>query len=868
MPATIPNNVPSSRFATEPRRALLTPSASPSLGPPDRPPPKRPRLRSTPSSSISATPSTSNESTSSADVNSARRASTLRVLNTWAQLAERYNKRLDEDDIIDLHRYVIIKDRGAVEGASKEYHIGHFTQLDSDQEYPDNDQEQEDSEQDDDENELNALPSSDATTDDDAPISKKELLRGVPPLSATTDADDLREFLEAEKRRRELAEDEEDEEGMSPEQRSALRQELEERQRKKEAAIADRAHGEASAEPALEHDADATPTRPSTRIPPSDNESEDELALWTHDESTAVYPVAQHQPEQDVHEVNHEVIEITDSDSDSDEEFEAILTHPPRFARLTPLPVPQPKEVQQPLQSPPDSECGRPRPRTRSHSKIKSAKVTLRSEDRPRSPLVARKPEVILNHKRKSSVERKTSAVVSDEGRSDQEAVGPISPAHKGKGKERQRKPSVSKETGSVVSDEEKSVSEMRDRISPAHKGKGKELPPPVEDSRHEKTPKSLGAPRGRKRKRVPSSPISGSPLAQSPGEPKGTLRSNGKSASQSSTTFPQPHSPSPTLDKGVSTPGGLRFEEAFLGTYLAFDLVQFESTVAGPSHSSSSYYPAFKTQPPVSSVPARRPLEPESVQLTSHDHSPSKPPLSDLPIPVSHPYSQRYPSHPPSIFSSPNQGAFPISLPAHPPPPLDPVQAQQAHYLLAQAMHQLSYLLSATMPPYAGYTSTPGQPHYSPPPLPPHPEYSSPIHHHPHFHGTRHYPTPSSSVLPPSSPVLSSISPPPVEEQRARSQGRSKSRGRRVSFRIDSEEVITSMPVQPDPQHSGQKNRKQNVEVKREKGKGKATEQLDNSLRLGDRSSPPCEVSRGRTPGPPSRKKIDVSRGRSLNRR
>ncbi|KAF8133811.1 hypothetical protein EV363DRAFT_935692 [Boletus edulis] len=516
MPATIPNNVPSSRFVTEPRRALLTPSASPSLGPPDRPPPKRPRLRSTPSSSISATPSTSNESTSSADVNSARRASTLRVLNTWAQLAERYNKRLDEDDIIDLHRYVIIKDRGAVEGASKEYHIGHFTQLDSDQEYPDNDPEQEDSEQDDDEHELNALPSSDATTDDDAPISKKELLRGVPPLSATTDADDLREFLEAEKRRRELAEDEEDEEGMSPEQRSALTQELEERQRKKEAVIADRAHGEASAEPALEHDADATPTRPCTRIPPSDDESEDELALWTHDESTAVYPVAGHQLEQDVHEVNREVIEITDSDSD--EEFEAILTHPPRFARLTPLPVPQPKEVQQPLQSPPDSKCGRPKPRTRSQSKIKLAEVTLRSEDRPRSPLVARKSEVSLNHKRKSSVERKTSAVVSDEGRSDQEAVGRISPALKGKGKQMKRKPSVSKGTGTVVSDEEKSVSEMRDRISPAHKGKGKELPPPVEDSRHEKTPKSLGAHRGRKRKRVPSSPISGSLLMQSPG--------------------------------------------------------------------------------------------------------------------------------------------------------------------------------------------------------------------------------------------------------------------------------------------------------------------------------------------------------------
>ncbi|KAF8551681.1 hypothetical protein OG21DRAFT_248953 [Imleria badia] len=478
MPPTAPSDVPSRRFFTEPQRALLTPSASPSVGPPDRPPAKRSRLRSTRSSSISATPSTSNESTSSADVNSARRASTLRVLNTWAQLAERYNKRLDEDDIIDLHRYVIIKDRGAVEGASKEYHIGHFTQADSDQEYPDPDQDQEDSEQDDDDNELNALPPSETATDDDAPISKKELLRGVPPLSATTDAEDLREFLEAEKKRRELVGDEEDEEDMSPEQLSALQEELDERVQKREAAVANRAREVASAERVLEGEVDTTPTRPSTRVPPSDDESEDELAVWAHDESSAVYPVARDESEQDVHEVEQEVIELTDSDSD--EEFEAILTHPPRFTRVTPVPVPYPKEVQQPLQSPPDSERGRSKSRTRSHSKIKSAEVMVKSDDRPRSPLVPRKPEVILTQKKKSSVSKETSIMTSDDGRSAQEVVG---------------------------------------RISPAYKGKGKEILAPVADSHREKTPKSLGVgSQGRKRKRIASSSITGSPLTQSPG--------------------------------------------------------------------------------------------------------------------------------------------------------------------------------------------------------------------------------------------------------------------------------------------------------------------------------------------------------------
>jgi hypothetical protein len=470
MSATAPSGVPSNRFFSEPQRTLLTPSASPSLGPPDRPPTKRPRFRST--------PSTSNESTSSADVNSARRASTLRVLNTWAQLAERYNKRLDEDDIIDLRSYVIIKDRGVVKGAPRDYDIGHLTQLDSDQDYPDADQDQEDSEQDDDETELNALPPSETATDDDAPISKKELLRGVPPLSATTDAEDLREFLEAEKRRRELSGDEEDVDDMSPEQLTALREALEEQSQKREAALANQARDVANAEPPLELEVDTTPTRPSTRVPPSDDESEDELALWTHDESTAVYPVARDESEQDVHEVEQEVIELTESDSD--EEFEAILTHPPRFTRASPLPIPQFKEAQQPLQSPPDSERGRSKYRTRSHSKIKSHEVILKSENRPRSPLVPRKPEIILTHKRKPSVSKETGTITSDDGGSDQDMAG---------------------------------------RISPVLKGKGKEIPPLVEDSHREKTPKSLGGvSRGRKRKRNTSSATSGSPLAQSPG--------------------------------------------------------------------------------------------------------------------------------------------------------------------------------------------------------------------------------------------------------------------------------------------------------------------------------------------------------------
>jgi len=407
-------------------------------------------------------------------VNSARRASTLRVLNTWAQLAERHNKPLDEDDIIDLRSYVIIKDRGAVKSAPGDYHIGHFTQLDSDQDCPDADQDQEDSDQDDDD-ELNALPPSENITDDDPPISKKELLRGVPPLSATTDAEDLREFLAAEKKRRELAGDEEDEEDMSPEQLSALRKALEEQSQEREVVIANLVRDVTSAEHPLERESDTTPTRPSAHVPPSDDESEDELGLWAHDESTAVYPVARGESEQDVHEAGREVIELTESDSD--EEFEALLTRPPRLTRVSPLPIPNPKEAQQPLQSPPDSERGRSKHRARPHSRMKSAEVMSKSGDQPHSTPVPRKPEVILTHKRKSSPPKETD--ISDGGGSERQVAG----------------------------------------HSPVRKGKGKETPFSVQDRHHEKTPKALGVvSRVRKRKRITSSSTSGIPLAQSPG--------------------------------------------------------------------------------------------------------------------------------------------------------------------------------------------------------------------------------------------------------------------------------------------------------------------------------------------------------------
>ncbi|OAX42155.1 hypothetical protein K503DRAFT_402312 [Rhizopogon vinicolor AM-OR11-026] len=221
--------------------------------------------------------------------------STLRVLSVWDQLAERYNKRLDEDDIVDLYSGTIISDRGVLKSAGKDYNIGHFAPDDS---QDDEEQDQVDSEhdQDVDQDELDTLPTRDHSGTDGTMASTSELLRAVPPLSATTDADDLNEFLEVEKRRREILGDQDGEDDMSMEELAALREALGQSQ-------------EDEGQPEIVQE----------------DESEDELSVWQH-EASAVYHIARNESEQDVADGEQKINELTDSD----EEFVKLLERPPR----------------------------------------------------------------------------------------------------------------------------------------------------------------------------------------------------------------------------------------------------------------------------------------------------------------------------------------------------------------------------------------------------------------------------------------------------------------------------------------------------------------------------------------------------------
>lgn len=211
-----------------PRFPLMTPSASPPVQRPlgrnyDGPSPiKRQRMTSEApaimrSGSCSSTRSRSLGPTSFSlpspalsiehavdqveDLHAARRASSFKVLHVWSQLAEKYAKPLDEDDIVDLESETIIKDYGVLRSSNNTWDIGCFA---DDHE---NERQQIASEDEPDELDAFAETASRSETDgeeDDLELARQQLR--LPPVRELDPADaaDLAEFMEAERRRKEL----------------------------------------------------------------------------------------------------------------------------------------------------------------------------------------------------------------------------------------------------------------------------------------------------------------------------------------------------------------------------------------------------------------------------------------------------------------------------------------------------------------------------------------------------------------------------------------------------------------------------------------------------------------------------------------
>ncbi|KAJ6547216.1 hypothetical protein B0H19DRAFT_1266152 [Mycena capillaripes] len=313
----------------------MSPTASPpSFFPapyriPDQPSPTKRQRRS------SATPD---------DINSEREASARRMFDVWSQLAEKYSRRIDQDDIVDLVTGEIVEDRGVLSSETP-WKFPRFAD-----ESVDNGTGT-DEEDEDDIDELDAFS---------APPEVSSQGWTVPPVRTMdpADAKDLEEFMEAERRRREEFGDEdvnEDEEEVE------------------------------SAGTEFCQDAPDT-VSPSHRQELEDSESDDELGNWdVADESNTVHPVGAVE--------NTETTEILDSPLGSPFDLTTPTPPPPK---LTPDRKPPPRfQLHTPPQSrtpsileefnpvaPPSSP---PKPRPNATPMHAVSQLLIRSQSRAKS---------------------------------------------------------------------------------------------------------------------------------------------------------------------------------------------------------------------------------------------------------------------------------------------------------------------------------------------------------------------------------------------------------------------------------------------------------------------------------------------------
>ncbi|KAI0044394.1 hypothetical protein FA95DRAFT_1545072 [Auriscalpium vulgare] len=139
------------------------------------------------------------------DLAEARHANTVRLRHAWEQLASRYTRGLDEDDIIDLPSLDIISDRGAVRSSNAKTRYGILAEADE----TSSDAGGAHTEGDDDElDEIDAFTSSSGL--EDALKARTALRKALPPLRRReadldpNDRSDLQDFLAAEQRRHEM----------------------------------------------------------------------------------------------------------------------------------------------------------------------------------------------------------------------------------------------------------------------------------------------------------------------------------------------------------------------------------------------------------------------------------------------------------------------------------------------------------------------------------------------------------------------------------------------------------------------------------------------------------------------------------------
>ncbi|KAI0754953.1 hypothetical protein C8Q80DRAFT_1141948 [Daedaleopsis nitida] len=886
------------------RPPLITPSASPPVSRvyqrKDRPSAaKRPRLSATPSRSSSSI----RPGSSTPDVFDLRVASRDRLLKSWDQLAERYYKPLDEDDIVDLRDLKILKDRGVTRGAARNYAIGSFAvpadvTVDTEDAVAQGvDEENVGEEEDESADELDLL--SDAPVPD-VPEPYKSWYVPPPDETNAEDAEAFREFEEAEKKRRELGGfDGEEEEDEPPAPAAGLDDEEPE----PSASAGPDENTEDNHE--CGDDKEESPEPPPSKLKPHrrksrprlpSDESDDEFGAWVIDDAVvssrpSAPPAPAPAPEDDI-------IDLT----------------------LSPSPSPPRRPRGRSISRPPTVQA---RARSRARSKSKPPAVT-----RPRKKTPEPMPDEDAEHERLASPDmalqlltppRSSSAAenrsLEDEPPPPAETPSPKFPKPRARYTPRPRTPSDDGESEPSTSKVCPPLAPLR--IGPPKKAKKRwpptdlkpevvisvprrksnnaisGVPPPQAEPPVHKNTKPLRATTGKGKERE-----TGSQAPSPETAPNASRRRRSQSQPRTSTSTsirlsdsPQPPPPS----RGVK-----RRRVSSLSSLSDISPAKVALTPTQSGHSAQQKEHPTRTRPksgyssdiPPTSSPVHSDDEDEedSDRRAGPSHACTGSVASHMspfpyPPPTFTPYTPRRDDR--RREGEERHTPFPTSI-----------QDPQAQFMFAQAWHSLSYLMASgaiPAPPMPGAAYPPVLPYPSspwPPYTPSHQRhrthpahvldtpssqagpsrssmYSTPTH-HPHPYPYPYHPDFSNGTLPPSSPISSPATSSPILRPASVPPGqRSRSRGRRVSFKLDN----NGRPLPPTPPRRPATLEREievgttpaSMKTPKGKGKGKARAEPEEEEESSEEEPPLPEPRRGRasqrarTPGPPSQREKTV---------
>ncbi|KAJ7863084.1 hypothetical protein B0H14DRAFT_2739240 [Mycena olivaceomarginata] len=809
----MPPPCPPSRLISEPPSPSTSTARNYFFPAPGASPLKSQRYSSTPRPARASTsvPPDDSHYRGGAESDVDREASALRMLDVWSHLAEKYSRRIDEDDIVDLVTGEIVKDRGVLSAETP----WQFPKFAADVE--------------------DAGSGSSGTDDDSEDIDELDFFAGtgkvsvdgwtVPPVREMNPADakDLEEFLEAEKQRREECGDEEASEDA---------RELDATEDDAEFAFS-------------EDDTDVAvltaPTLPSRRV--EIYESDDELNNWNIlDDSNLVSPAKTAEDMDPKHlfdspkaQPHLQTPPPSRTPSAADEFSTPIASpllpsqqsiSPPKLgARMTPKPAHRSPQLSSPTK--PKAKAF-PKPVERSISQVRT-----RSQSRGRSsPIHESIPPLDLVDARRGRSDSRRSTR-SSVARTEESAERPKASKRVGRPPAGNRRVRIS-ETRSPDSRRDSTLPSspgilhrttlgkgrawVNDPVVRDRKGKGRAMDVEqfLDDGQEESDDPlelSLSPPRPSKRHRPSPATV-----------PKGKLKDHSHEE-----RIPSPEPPPRSTKKRKRKSSSFDSESSTRradsdDTRASFDLPRTQNKTR-PSKSnrpSDTFVGAFHSE-----------SENETHPASSH----GRPPQLSGPIPPYYPSSfYPYPSYPPPADVHPT-----IHL-----------QDPRAQYIISQAMHQLSTLFTV---PWPAQPLTPTG-HSSPARLAPasgRSPYSYPT--TPHHRNTYPYgfgPGASAATLSPSSPPSSSPFSSPLrgsgDGRRGSLVPRSRSRGRRVSFKLDGDlRHISNLEESSD--NAGPSSGKKQMVTNPSDSE---TEADEGATQISVIITPSRLSARAQTPGPP----------------